>query len=213
MKPFYWLVRNFTKCFLMVFYRHRVYGIEHIIKGRAILAPNHASFLDPPLVAASWPQEASFLARKSLFSIPIIGSAIRRLNSYPVAGTAQDLGSIKLICHLLEENSQVIIFPEGNRTFDGQFGPIKSGIGMLALRCHSPIVPIYIHGSFDAWNRTRKFPKLLGKTACVIGSPIDWQPFSHLDKKAAQEAIAIKVKESLESLKKWYENGAEGSPP
>lgn len=213
MKPLFWTVRNFTKLYIQLFYRHEVYGQEHVMPGRAIIAPNHASFIDPPLVAASWPEEVSFLARKSLFDSFLVGWAIKRLNAYPVTGTAQDLGSIKVICHLLNENKKVVIFPEGNRTPDGSLGPIKSGIGMLALRCHAPIMPVYIHGSFDVWDRTRKFPKLRGKTACVIGSPIDWQQFSHLDKKAAQEAIAIKVRESLEVLRSWYESGAKGSPP
>lgn len=213
MKPFYWTIRNFTKMFIKLFYRHQVYGSEHVPPGRAIIAPNHASFIDPPLVAASWPEEIHFLARKSLFSSFLVGPAIKRLNAYPVTGTAQDLGSIKLICTLLNENKKVVIFPEGNRTLDGSLGPIKSGIGMLSLRCHAPIIPVYIHGSFNVWNRFRKFPKINGKTACVIGSPINSDLFSHMDKKQAQEAIADKVKNALEALKSWYDKGAMGTPP
>ncbi|HEV8051557.1 MAG TPA: lysophospholipid acyltransferase family protein, partial [Parachlamydiaceae bacterium] len=185
----------------------------HFFEGRGIIAPNHTSFFDPPMIAASWPEDASFLARKSLFSMPIVGSLIKRLNSYPVNGTTQDLGSIKLVCKLLAKNKKVVIFPEGIRSKDGELSPIKSGLGMLAIRCQSPIIPVYITGCYDIWNRHRRTPKLTGKTACVFGSAIDWNDFSHLEKKDAQDQIGVKVKEAIDKLRIWYENGAQGSPP
>lgn len=213
MKIFYRCMHFITKTFFRIFYRHQVYGLEHIAGGKAILAANHASYLDPPLIGVSWPEEIAFLARKSLFAHPLFGSAIRNLNAYPITGTAQDLNSIKQICTLLENDKKVVIFPEGIRTSNGHLGMIKSGIGMLAMRCHAPIIPIYIYGSFEVWNRKKRLPKLFGKTACIIGSAIDWQQFAGLEKKAAQEALATEVKQAIEALKKWYENGAVGSPP
>lgn len=213
MKPFYWLVRNFFKLCFKMFYRHKVYGLEHFIQGRGIIAPNHTSFFDPPIIAASWPEEISFLARKSLFASPIFGHMISNLNAYPVDGTTQDLSSIKLVCKLLSENKKVVIFPEGIRSRNGELGTIKSGIGMLSLRCQAPVIPVYISGVFYIWNRFRKFPKLTGNMACIFGSPIDWQAFTHLSKKEAQEALSMSVKQAIAQLKIWYENGAIGSPP
>jgi 1-acyl-sn-glycerol-3-phosphate acyltransferase len=210
---FYWLTKSSFKLFFKIVYDHKIYGLEHFTKGRGIIVPNHTSFFDPPIIAASWSEDVSFLARKSLFSSPIFGPMIARLNSYPVNGTTQDLGSIKLVCKLLSENKKVVIFPEGVRSADGKLGPIKSGIGMLAIRCQSPIIPVYISGCHAIWNRDRRFPKLTGKTACIFGSPINWQKFSHLEKKEAQKQIALYVKEAIETLKTWYENGAQGSPP
>lgn len=213
MNFFYWLTKSSFKIFFKIFYSHKVYGTEHFFTGRAIIAPNHTSFFDPPMIAASWSEETSFLAKKSLFSSFIFGPLISRLNSYPVNGTTQDLGSIKLVCQLLAENKKVVIFPEGIRSIDGNLSPIKSGIGMLAIRCESPIIPVYISGCYAIWNRHQRFPKLTGKTACIFGSPIEWQKFSHLRKKDAQEQIAVNVKDAIEQLKIWYENGAEGCPP
>lgn len=213
MKPFYWCVRGTVKLFVELFYGHKVYGTSHIQSGRAIIAPNHASFLDPPIISASWPIEISFLARKSLFSTFLIGWSIKRLNAYPVDGTNHDITSIKLICKLLNEDHQVVIFPSGVRSFDGKLDEIKSGVCMLALRCHAPIIPVYIYGSFDVWDRTRRFPKLRGKTACVIGSPVSWEPYAQMDKKEGQEAMRQKVAEAIEGLQEWYEKGAIGAPP
>jgi 1-acyl-sn-glycerol-3-phosphate acyltransferase len=213
MKPFYRLTRFIFKAYFHIFYRHEVYGVSHILPGKAIIAPNHTSFLDPPLIAISSPEEVFFLARKSLFSPPFFRSIISQLNAFPVTGTAQDLGSIKLICRLLNDNKKIVIFPEGVRSSNGNLTPIKSGIGMLALRCKAPIIPVYIRGCYEIWNRTQRFPKLWGKTTCVFGSPIDSLQYSNLEKKQAQEALATHVKDSIEALKQWYENGAQGETP
>lgn len=213
MNILYYCFKNLAKGFFHIFYRHRVYGLEHFIPGGAIIAPNHLSYLDPPLIGVSWPEEISFLARKSLFKKKVFGALIAKLNAYPVTGTQQDLASIKVICKLLSNHKKVVIFPEGIRSTHGNLMDIKSGIGMLAQRNHCPIIPAYIQGSYEIWNRHRRFPKLCGKTVCVFGSPIPYERFSHLGKKEAQDAIARAVKESIEALKQWYQSGAIGIPP
>jgi 1-acyl-sn-glycerol-3-phosphate acyltransferase len=213
MNPFFLFTKRSFLLYFKLFYGHKVYGLEHFFKGRAIIAPNHTSFFDPPMIAGSWPEETFFLARKSLFSSRFFGPMITRLNSYPVSGTTQDISSIKLICKLLSEDKKVVIFPEGIRSHDGSLGPIKSGIGMLSQRCHARIIPTYISGCYEIWNRYHKLPKMKGKTACVFGSPIDPSQFNHLEKKEAQEKIAEHVREAIQKLKVWYESGAQGCPP
>lgn len=213
MKIIYRSARSLAKLVFLTAYGLKVYGLEHFFKGGAIIAPNHTSYYDPPLVGVSWPEEIFFLARKSLFQKPLLGTLIRQLNSYPVTGTAQDLASIKQICQLLLENKKVVIFPEGIRSYTGELSPIKSGIGMLAIRCRCPIIPVYINGCYAVWNRTHRFPRLWGNVACVFGSPISSDRFHELDKKTAQEAIANEVRRSIEALQTWYQNGAKGVPP
>ncbi len=196
-----------------MFYRHKVYGLEHYISGSGIIAPNHISFLDPPIIAVSWPEEIAFLARKSLFQKPILGSLISNLNAYPVSGSHNDRSSIKIITSLIQNGKKVVIFPEGYRSADGHLTEMKSGIAMIALRTQCPIIPAYIEGSYDIWSRHQRFPKLWGKTVCVFGSSIDTQRYNHLAKKEAQEVIADQVRDSIEALKTWYHAGAEGIPP
>ena len=138
---------------------------------------------------------------------------IRSLNAHPVSGGSDDLGSFKLICRLLSEDKKVVIFPEGHRTSDGLLGEVKSGIAMLAFRCHAPIIPVYIGGTFDVWNKMEKLPRLNGHTVCVFGSAIFPEKYESLEKKQAQEAMSKDVKTSIAKLKSWYENGAAGTPP
>lgn len=213
MKLFYWFTRSIFNAFFYTLYRHQVYGLEHIPKGPAIIAPNHASFFDPPIIAASCPEEVYFLARKSLFEHFFLGTMIKNLNAFPVNMASQDLSAFKLIFRLLQEQKKVVIFPEGIRTLDGDLSKIKPGIGMICMKSRSPVIPVYIHGAFGIWPRNQRLPKITGKTACVFGTPLKWEEFSELDKKSAQEALAKKLYDSIFSLRKWFLNGAQGQPP
>lgn len=215
--PMSWLYRSvlcFAWCFFKVFYRHKIYGLEHYYKDAAIIAGNHSSFYDPPILSISWPDEVHFLAREGLFKNPFFGGLIRKLNAHPVSGDASDIGVFKLVCSLLAEGKKIILFPEGKRGDTDALDILKPGIAMLVSRSKSAVVPAYIHGSFSAWNRFRKLPKFFGqRTACVFGSPILWAQFAHLDKKEGQKALTEKLAESINALRAWYENGAKGTPP
>lgn len=213
MNLFYYLIRFVSKSYFLVFYRQKAYGLEHFIKGPALIAGNHSSFFDPPFVAATAPEEIHFLAKQPLFEIPFFGSFIRCLNAYPIAGSSRDLSSFKKIQELVSQQKKIIIFPEGGRSFDGKIGKMKSGIGMLALKMGCPIIPVYIHNADKIWKRGKRFPKFFGNTCCVYGSAIQTKDFAHLPKKEAQEAITEKVRESLQNLRRWYLDGAKGSPP
>lgn len=209
---FYRVILCLTWLVFKVFYKHKIYGLEHSVVTSAIIAPNHTSFCDPPIVAISWPNEIHFLARKSLFQSFLFGKFIHSLNAHPVQGDAGDISVFKTILSLLEENKQVVIFPEGGRT-KGELGTIKPGIGMLLSRSKTQIIPMYIHGADKVWGRDWKFPKLRGKTACVFGKPLLWSSYAHLEKKEAQQAIAQQLSKKIVALKDWFEKGAKGSPP
>ena len=213
MKIFYGIFYYFFKGFFRLFYHHKIFGREHICKGPAIIASNHLSFWDPPILGTSCPEEVYFIARATLFDHPILRFFITRLNAYPVKGVAHDFTSFKLISQLLEEKKKVILFPEGRRSVDGKLQDFKTGVAMLAHRASCPIIPAYIYGTFEIWSRARKFPKLWGHTACIFGSPLYMEAFSHLPKKEAHEAITQKVRESVDNLRQWFENGAQGTPP
>jgi 1-acyl-sn-glycerol-3-phosphate acyltransferase len=196
-----------------IFYRLKIYGLEHYYPRGAILAANHTSFFDPPIVSASWPEEVHFLARKTLFRNPFFGALIRNLNTHPVSGDAGDITVMKTILSLLEEGKKVVLFPEGTRSKNGELQPLKPGISMLISRTKSAIIPVYIGGAYQVWGRNHKLPRLFGKVSCVFGTPISWESFSHLDKKEAQKKIAERLTASILALKQWLEDGAQGTPP
>jgi 1-acyl-sn-glycerol-3-phosphate acyltransferase len=199
---------------LKVFYRNKVYGLgKHYYPDAAIIAANHHSNFDPPILAVSWPQEVHFLAKEGLFKNRFFGKFITSLNAHPVSGDASDIGVFREITSLLKEGKKVILFPEGTRGQTEELAPLKPGIGLLVMRSQAAIVPAYIHGTLKVWGPGKKLPRLFGKVACVFGSPLRYEAFSHLEKREAHQAIADALRESILALKSWYLNGAKGTPP
>jgi 1-acyl-sn-glycerol-3-phosphate acyltransferase len=213
MKPLYFTLRMLTKGVFKVFYRHQVFGLRHLPKGAAIIAPTHTSYYDPAIIGISIPEEVHYLAKQELFSYPVFSQLIKRLNAHPVSGTTQDLGSFRLIGELIKQNKKVVIFPEGQRTADGHIATIKPGIAMLAQRNQCAILPVYLHGVFNVWPLQQRFPRPYGKIAVVIGSPIVPQHYWSSDKRRAQEEIARALELKLKSLENWYLQGCHGDPP
>lgn len=197
----YRIVSSVLYFYFKIFHRHTIYGIENLPKGPAIIAPNHLSLYDPPIVAASIPEELHFMAKEELFEFRFLKTLIRYLNAHPVSGTEKDLKTMKLICQLLQSGEKVVIFPEGARSDDGSLQDLKTGVSMLAIRNNVPVVPVYIKGSFEIWPIHQKFPKFRGKTTCTIGKPIYPETFSGLGKREAQEALTNAIHESLIKLK------------
>lgn len=216
LKPASFLYR-FVLCFSWlvgkIFYRLKVYGFEHFYPRGAILAANHTSFLDPPIVSTSWPEVVHFLARKTLFRNKWFGGLIRNVNTHPVSGDSGDVQVMKLVISLLEQGQKVILFPEGTRSEDGELQPIKPGIGLLVARSKSAIIPVYIDGAYKIWGRNRTLPRPFGKIRCVFGSAITWDSVAGEDKKKSQLLLAQKLEDSWKALKKWLEDGAVGIPP
>jgi 1-acyl-sn-glycerol-3-phosphate acyltransferase len=210
---FYRFILTLAKCYYAIFYRHKVYGLEHFCTGGAIIACNHVSYLDPPAVAISSPQEVHFLAKDYLFKVPLFGGLIRALNSHPVSGSAGDIAVMRLIVQLLSEGKKVILFPEGTRGEKDELTELKPGIALLIARSKTAVIPTYIDGTFAIWSRWRRFPKLCGKTRVVFGSPIRWEEFAHLDKREAHEQFSRRLTHALNALREWYKAGAHGTPP
>lgn len=207
-----WFYRLITKCFrgfFRLFYRLSIYGAGNPYQGKAILAPNHASFLDPPLIGSAWPEEVHFLARASLFRHKGWRNILIHLNAHPVHGTVQDIESMRMICQLLSEDKKVVIFPEGERSTTGELQIIKSGVAMLALRMQCPIIPVYISGTFEAWPRHSRWPKFGSSINCVFGKPIFPPSFPNMNKKQIQAMMIEQVQQQLEKLRLWLEAGAQ----
>lgn len=193
-------------------YRARAYGKKHIPKGGALIASNHASFLDPPLIGYKiYPRRLCYLARDSLFK-PIFGWFLRRIWCYPIKRGKGNAALFKLIPDLTSKGKLVVVFPEGTRTPDGEIQPGQAGIALLVQRTTAPVVPCYVHGTYDAWGKGKRM-KLWGKVAVVFGSPLDFSYLEGRDKKEAQQEIVRMIMEKIVGLKQWYLDGATGSPP
>ena len=142
------------------YFRWRVFGAENVpVNGGVILASNHASFLDPPLVGSGLKRDINYLARESLFRFPGIGALLRSWNSVPVDRDGGGAKGLKTILDRLLNGAGIILFPEGTRTKDGQLQPARSGIGLTVIKSAAPVVPVRVFGTFEAYGRHVKIPK------------------------------------------------------
>ena len=124
-----------------------------------ILASNHASFLDPPLVGAGLSRGINYLARESLFRFPGIGALLRSWNAVPVDRDGGGAAGLKAILDRLLAGGGIILFPEGTRTRDGRLQPARSGIGLVVIKSNAPVVPVRVFGTYEAYGRHVKFPR------------------------------------------------------
>lgn len=182
-------IAAFCAMLFILLYRVRVRGVKNVPpSGPLLIAANHQSFLDPPLVGCFIrSRHLSFVARIGLFKFGPFAWLISALNSVPINDEAGDAGAIKEILKRLADGHAVLIFPEGSRTFDGGQKAFKRGVALLVKRAKCPVVPAAVEGCFDAWGPSMKFPKLLGqRVAVTYGKPI---PYDELMKDGAQGAL------------------------
>ena len=145
------------------------------LRGPAILAGNHQSVLDPWLIGSSLDRRAAYLARETLFRVPILGWLIRKYDSLPVPrDSIAPRAALEVCLKVLEKGRALILFPEGTRSYDGRLQPLKRGIVLLARRTGAPVVPILVHGSFRCWPRSRVLPRP-GQIDLVFGEPIQFE--------------------------------------
>jgi 1-acyl-sn-glycerol-3-phosphate acyltransferase len=160
MNPVYFLGWTFYRSLFAFYFGWRVYNNERVpLTGPVILAANHASFLDPPLVGSGLHRDINYLARKSLFRIPLLGWILRTVNAVPVDRDGGGAAGLKAIMDRLHDGGAIILFPEGTRSKDGKFQPARSGVGLTVIKSEAPVVPVRVFGTYEAWGRNVKFPR------------------------------------------------------
>ena len=163
---------QFSKFVGQALFDLRIYGQENIIEeGPALLAMNHQSFLDPPFAGISCQRPIHYLARKTLFDIPVVGWILRRINVIGVDREGSDVAALKAVMRILRSGGCTIVFPEGTRTRDGSLQPAKPGAGFIIAKTLAPVVPMRIFGAFEAFPRDAKIPRMTPVTI-VAGKPI-----------------------------------------
>jgi 1-acyl-sn-glycerol-3-phosphate acyltransferase len=151
MKPVYYVVWSFYRCLFATYFRWRVYHPERVpLTGPVVLASNHQSFLDPPLVGSGVKRDINYMARKSLFRYSVTNWALHTVNAVPVDRDGGGAAGLKAILDRLKAGGGIVLFPEGTRSKDGNLQPARSGIGLVVAKSTAPVVPVRVFGTFDA---------------------------------------------------------------
>ena len=150
----YWPARVVIKNAVLLYFRVRRLGREHIPEGGVILAANHRSFLDPFVIGGCLRRPVYFVAKQELFSHRLVAWFLNCMGAFPLKRGESDRESMATALALLERGEAVVIFPEGTRINNGSLGRPKRGVGRLALQSGKPVVPIAVTGSErarDGW--------------------------------------------------------------
>ncbi len=154
--------------------RARIEGTEYVPKrGAYILAGNHISNLDPPLVAISLWRPHAFMAKEELFRKRWFAWLITRLHAYPVRRGAPDRNALKRSYEYLERGFPVVIFPEGTRSETGELQPAEMGVGMIAYRSGVPVIPFYLWGTREVTPREGGIR--LSRVGLRYGPPLEFR--------------------------------------
>lgn len=179
----------------------RVIGAENLIlSGPVLVASNHQSYLDPPLIGNLYKTEMVFFARKSLFKG--FGKWLYpQWNAIPIDQEKPDMSSMKTVIRNLREGWRVLVFPEGARTLDGEIGAAAPGIGMIAAKAGVPIQPVRICGADQALPRgSGKIT--LARITVKVGPPILLTPeeFKAYSGKEGYQALTERIMAAIKAL-------------
>ena len=180
----------------MIFYGMRHYGQNNLPEsGGVVVICNHQSHFDPPLLAVGLRRRLNFLARKSLFKFKPFAWLIDMLDAIPLEINGIGFAGIKESLKRLRNGEIILVFPEGERSWDGKIAPFRQGSLVLAQRTKSAIFPVALCGCYEAFPRTRKYPKLWGRIRVVHGKPLLYEEIKDLTEEELRHLCETKITE------------------
>jgi 1-acyl-sn-glycerol-3-phosphate acyltransferase len=193
---FYDFARWFVRMLVSIVWRARATGMENFpAQGPVIVACNHRSYLDPPAMGCFSPRRISYMAKKELFKIPILGTVITWLGAYSVDREGSATGAIKQSLKVLQRGGAIGIFPEGTRNRTGTVTP-QTGVALLASLADAPVVPASITGTERALR--------LARIRVVFGKPLALPE----GRKATRDDLAKFTAEIMKSIEALAESNS-----
>ena len=185
-------------------------GHGRIEPGRGgLLLANHQSFLDPIVLGLPLDRSVTFVARDSLFRVPLFGRYLRAMKTLPISRDAPATAVMRAALGAMGCGELVGLFPEGTRTRDGSLGELKPGFVTLARRGGVPVYPVGIAGTFEALPRSRRLPvPSPGRVRVVFGEPLSPGQVRAADGTAAVvELVRGRIAAAFAAAARWRETG------
>ena len=188
-------------------FRPTVVGAQNIpLQGPVLIAPIHRSNVDFALTLFISKRKVFFMAKDSLFRVPLLGPLITHLGAFPIHRGSADRESMALSEAVLRQGHALVLFPEGTRKEGRDVAPLHDGAMFVAARTGATIVPVGIGGSDRAMPKGAKFPRP-SKIRIVVGSPLD-PPMS--EGRVTRSQLSAKSEELRVALERVYHESLEG---
>jgi 1-acyl-sn-glycerol-3-phosphate acyltransferase len=201
-EPVYGFFLMLSQLVYQMFFRGDTAGLENLpANGGYIVAANHASHLDPPIVGQFLGRQVSFFARKTLWKPGVAAWWLDAVGTIPVdRDGGPSLDAIKRVLQALAKNKVVIVFPEGTRSPNGELQPPRPGVGLIACKAKVPVVPARLFGSFEAFGKDGRIR--LGSPVCVsYGPPLAPADYDHPDDgKERYARTAARIMEAISRI-------------
>lgn len=193
-----------ARAVLSSFARIHVDGAENLPQsGPLIVAPNHLSNADPPLVigwlAPALGRRPRFLAKEQIFIGPV-GTFLRWQGAVKVKAGGSDADAYRVCRKLLEAGEALIIFPEGTRSHNGELGKAMPGVALLATRTGVPVLPVGISGTDRFLGRGATFPRIGARITVRVGRPFQLVANPALPRREALEAANQELMRRIAAL-------------
>ena len=196
---FYAVVKFVGLILFRIFLRLEIQGQENIPKsGPLMLACNHISLLDPPVVGAACTRNVHWMAKEELF-VPVLGTIYKWLGAFPVKRGTADRAALKHGIEIMQNNEVLAIFPEGTRSKTGELGKAAPGALMMAGKVRATILPACVIGT-DIKRQGKLWPKVIVK----FGKPIEFPQDAFIDK----ELLTNLTNEMMESVRRLQKGEA-----
>ena len=195
---------HFFRVALAPFTWRRVIGLEYVPHtGAAILAPNHISHFDPPLIGISADRQVDWMAMEELFVNPPLAGLLRWIGSFPVGRGKMDYAAVRTAIDRLKRGRMVGVFPEGGLRTGAESvlegAPLKPGVAALAQMTQAPVIPCAVIGTDALYNPNRWWPVRGSSVWIVFGEPLP-PPKADGDKSAAREKFEQQLGERIREL-------------
>ncbi len=203
-----WLTFRFLLGLVFVLWLgSRIRGLRKLPEvGGGLFLVNHQSFIDPLIAQLGMNRPVSWLARDSLFPVPIIGWILRKTYVMPISRESAGTGSIREAVRRMKHGFIVGIFPEGTRTRDGRIGEFKPGFVALVRRGKVPVYPVGIAGANLALPRNAWFLRPR-RVRVVIGDPFTPEEVQELTKRGHEEDMVKAARDRVvachEEAERW----------
>lgn len=174
-----------TRVVAWICFRYRVEG-KVPQTGGVLIAANHASYLDIPLLGCGMGRRAWYLGRSDLFPVPVLNGILQALGWIPVRLGRLDREAFGKAISLIREGKVVVIFPEGGRSHDGHLREPKAGIGVIVSQTGCPVVPAYLKGTFEVLPPGASWPRWRPVTV-RFGDPIRFEAEKQQERAASKQ--------------------------